>query len=87
MARCAPGFGNEEFTARRRRRSTANWNYLTQPFSFTYPGVDVHEIEPWHRERRSWRRQAVRFPETNAKPSDGQKAAQWRNGYGARSPR
>jgi hypothetical protein len=46
--------------------SAAVWNYLTEPFGFTYPGVEAREIEPWdeHGERR--RRLAVRFPKTNA---------------------
>ena len=46
--------------------SAAIWNYLTQPFSFTYPGVEVREIEPWDEGGQTWRRLAVRFPETNA---------------------
>ena len=46
--------------------SAAHWNYLTQPFSFTYPGVEVREIEPWDEGGETWRRLAVRFPETNA---------------------
>jgi hypothetical protein len=46
--------------------SAALWNYLTQPFSFTYPGVDVREIEPWDEGSEMWRRLAVRFPRTNA---------------------
>ena len=44
----------------------AHWNYLTQPFSFTYPGVEVREIEPWDEGGQTWRRLAVRFLETNA---------------------
>jgi hypothetical protein len=46
--------------------SAANWNYLTQPFSFTYPGVQAREIEPWREDDQVWRRLAVTFPETNA---------------------
>jgi hypothetical protein len=46
--------------------SAAIWNYLTQPFSFTYPGVDVREIQPWDEGGQTWRRLAVRFPKTNA---------------------
>jgi hypothetical protein len=46
--------------------SAAHWNYLTQPFSFTYPGVDVREIEPWDEGGQTWRRLAVEFPKTNA---------------------
>src|SRR5258705_6654456 len=41
--------------------SAAHWNYLTQPFSFTYPGVDAHEIAPWDEGGgHMWRRLAVR---------------------------
>jgi hypothetical protein len=46
--------------------SAANWNYLTQPFSLTYPGVEVHEIQPWDEEGETWRRLGVRFPPGNA---------------------
>jgi hypothetical protein len=44
----------------------ANWNYFTQPFSFTYPGVAACEIEPWDEDGQTWRRLAVTFPKTNA---------------------
>lgn len=46
--------------------SAANWNYFTQPFSFTYPGVQVSEIQPWREGDEIWRRLAVHFPPTNA---------------------
>jgi hypothetical protein len=46
--------------------SAAHWNYLTQPFSLTYPAIEVREIEPWDEGGQTWRRLAVRFPETNA---------------------
>jgi len=46
--------------------SAAIWNYLTQPFSFTYPGVAVREIEPWHEDGQTWFRLVVTFPKTNA---------------------
>jgi hypothetical protein len=42
--------------------SCANWNYFTQPFSFTYPGVQVGEIQPWREGDETWRRLAVHFP-------------------------
>lgn len=42
--------------------SCAVWNYLTAPFVFTYPGVEVDEIEPWVEDGETWRRLAVRFP-------------------------
>jgi hypothetical protein len=46
--------------------SAAHWNYLTQPFSFTYPGVEAREIEPCDEGGQTWRRLAVEFPKTNA---------------------
>jgi hypothetical protein len=42
------------------------WNYLTEPFGFTYAGVEAHEIEPWDEDGQTWRRLAVTFPESNA---------------------
>jgi hypothetical protein len=42
--------------------SAATWNYLTEPFVFTYPGVAVEEIEPWEEDGAIWRRLAVTFP-------------------------
>ncbi len=42
--------------------SAATWNYLTAPFVFTYPGVEAHEIRPWHEDGQTWRRLAVTFP-------------------------
>ncbi|WP_344218885.1 hypothetical protein [Kribbella sancticallisti] len=41
---------------------TANWNYFVEPFLFTYPGVEAHEIEPWQEGGETWRRLAVTFP-------------------------
>ena len=46
--------------------SAAVWNYLTEPFVFTYPGVEAHEIEPWQEGGETWRRLAVSFPATIA---------------------
>lgn len=46
--------------------SYAMWNYLTEPFLFTYPGVSAHEIEPWQENGETWRRLAVTFPKTIA---------------------
>lgn len=42
---------------------TANWNYLVEPFLFTYPGVVAREIEPWEEDGELWRRLAVTFPD------------------------
>jgi hypothetical protein len=52
--------------------SVASWNYFTQPFSLTYPGVEVREIEPWHEADETWRRLAVTFPPNNANHSSDQ---------------
>jgi hypothetical protein len=46
--------------------SAAVWNYLTQPFSLSYPGVEAEEIGPWHEDSETWRRLAVTFPPSNA---------------------
>ena len=40
----------------------ANWNYLVEPYLFSYPGVQAHEIEPWREGGQTWRRLAVQFP-------------------------
>jgi len=42
--------------------SCAMWNYLTAPFVFSYPGVEVKEIDPWQEAGETWRRLAVTFP-------------------------
>jgi hypothetical protein len=44
----------------------ALWNYLTEPFLLTYPGVEVHEIEPWEESGQTWRRLHVTFPDSIA---------------------
>jgi hypothetical protein len=40
------------------------WNYMTEPFMLTYPGVEAHEIEPWEEDGQRWRRLHVLFPRT-----------------------
>jgi hypothetical protein len=40
----------------------AMWAYLTVPFSLTWAGFEVAEIEPWQEQDETWRRLAVRFP-------------------------
>jgi hypothetical protein len=42
--------------------SAATWNYLTEPFVFTYAGVEAEEVEPWDEDGATWRRLAVKFP-------------------------
>ena len=46
--------------------SYANWNYLTTPFLFTYPGVESSEVDPWDEDGETWRRLEVTFPESIA---------------------
>jgi hypothetical protein len=46
--------------------SAAVWNYLTVPVVFTQPGVEAREIAPWDEDGQTWRRLAVKFPQTNA---------------------
>jgi hypothetical protein len=42
------------------------WNYLTEPFLLSYPGVEAHEIDSWEESGETWRRLQVRFPGTVA---------------------
>ena len=41
---------------------TAMWTYLTQPFTFTLPGFDTSELEPWQENGEQWRRLRVAWP-------------------------
>ena len=34
----------------------AMWTYLTQPFSFTLPGLRTTELDPWEEAGQHWRR-------------------------------
>jgi len=43
-------------------RGYATWSYLVEPFLFTYPGVEVAEIEPWIEDGQSWAGLSVTFP-------------------------
>jgi hypothetical protein len=38
------------------------WTYLTQPFTFTLPGFDTTELDPWQEEAVEWRRLHVVWP-------------------------
>jgi hypothetical protein len=40
------------------------WNYMTEPFMLTYPGVEAREIEPWEEDGQRWRRLHVVLPRT-----------------------
>jgi hypothetical protein len=41
---------------------TAMWTYLTQPFTFTLPGFQTIELEPWDENGERWRRLRVTWP-------------------------
>lgn len=41
---------------------TAMWTYLTQPFTFTLPGFETTELEPWQENGEQWRRLRVTWP-------------------------
>ncbi len=41
---------------------TAMWTYLTQPFTFTLPGFETAELEPWQENGEQWRRLRVVWP-------------------------
>ncbi len=41
---------------------TAMWTYLTQPFTFTLPGFQTSELEPWDEAGQHWRRLRVTWP-------------------------
>jgi hypothetical protein len=47
----------------------ALWTYLTVPFSLTWAGFEVAEIEPWQEHNETWRRLKVRFPPSIASHS------------------
>ena len=38
------------------------WTYLTAPFSFTEPGFETQEMEPWEENGETWRRLKVKYP-------------------------
>jgi hypothetical protein len=40
----------------------AMWTYLTQPFTFTMPGFQTSELEPWEEAGQHWRRLRVAWP-------------------------
>jgi hypothetical protein len=41
---------------------TAMWTYLTQPFTFSLPGFETSELEPWNEAGQRWRRLRVVWP-------------------------
>ncbi|WNG35530.1 hypothetical protein F0U61_19025 [Archangium violaceum] len=44
----------------------AMWTYVTEPYSFTFPGVRTEELEPWHEQGETWRRLKVTYPDSIA---------------------
>jgi hypothetical protein len=45
-------------------RSYATWHYLVEPYIFTWPGVEAHEVEPWTDNGETWRVLGVTFPDS-----------------------
>ncbi|MFE4995517.1 hypothetical protein ACFRH4_30010 [Streptomyces mirabilis] len=45
-------------------RSYATWHYLVEPYLFTWPGVEAHEVEPWTDNGQTWRVLSVTFPDS-----------------------
>jgi hypothetical protein len=45
-------------------RGYATWHYLVEPYIFTYPGVEAHEVESWVENGQTWRGLRVTFPDT-----------------------
>jgi hypothetical protein len=48
------------------------WTYLTQPFTFTMPGFETSELEPWDEDGHHWRRLRVVWPSNLATHSTEQ---------------
>jgi hypothetical protein len=44
----------------------AMWTYLSEPYSFTFPGVRTEELGDWTENGQTWRRLGVRYPGTIA---------------------
>lgn len=45
-------------------RGYATWHYLVEPYIFTWPGVQVHEVEPWTEDGQTWRVLSVTYPDS-----------------------
>ncbi|WP_233262321.1 hypothetical protein [Vitiosangium sp. GDMCC 1.1324] len=50
----------------------AMWTYLSEPFSFTLPGVRTEELEPWSEDGEKFRRLKVTYPDNIATHSTEQ---------------
>ena len=50
----------------------AMWTYLTQPFTFTLPGFETTELDPWEEAGERWRRLRVVWPSNLATHSTEQ---------------
>ncbi|MUL66833.1 hypothetical protein BOO86_20330 [Mycobacterium sp. CBMA 234] len=42
----------------------AMWTYLSEPYSFTLPGVRTEELGTWREDGQTWRRLGVRYPDS-----------------------
>ena len=61
--------------------SYATWNYVTTPFHFLFPGVEINEIEPWIENGQTLRRLEVTYPDDFATHSKRQVYYFDENGY------
>ncbi|GAA2389990.1 hypothetical protein [Nonomuraea africana] len=43
-------------------RAYDTWHHLAEPYVFTWPGVEAHEVEPWTEDGQEWRVLSVTFP-------------------------
>jgi hypothetical protein len=50
----------------------AMWTYLTQPFTFAFPGFETAELDPWEEAGERWRRLGVSWPSRLATHSSEQ---------------
>ncbi|MEV0672445.1 hypothetical protein [Mycobacterium sp. NPDC050441] len=50
----------------------AMWTYLSEPYSLTFPGVYTEELGEWSEDGETWRRLAVRYPDSIATHSTDQ---------------
>jgi hypothetical protein len=58
----------------------AMWTYNSEPWSFTFPGVEVGEPEPWDEDGEAWTRFTVSYPDSLATHSPVQRLYADRDG-------
>ena len=57
--------------------SASNWNYLTEPFGFTYTGVQAREIEPWQEDGETGVASQSRLPKATPTTTPTSCCAAW----------